>query len=48
VVGPNDLDKVGLTLLSVGDNYLIAGIVPHDGKLNVTGILGIGSSGLTG
>jgi len=38
IVGPNDLDKVGLTLLSVGDNYLIAGIVSHDGKLTVTGI----------
>jgi C-terminal processing protease CtpA/Prc len=35
---PNDLDQVGLTLLSIGDNYLIAGIVSQDRRLTVTGI----------
>jgi hypothetical protein len=35
---PNDLDQVGLTLLSIGDNYLIAGIVSQDRRLTVTSI----------
>jgi C-terminal processing protease CtpA/Prc len=35
---PHDLDQVGLTLLAVGDNYLVAGIASQDGGLTVAGI----------
>lgn len=34
----HDLDQVGLTLLALGDNYLVAGIASQDGVLTVTGI----------
>lgn len=35
---PHDLDQVGLTLLTLGDNYLVAGIASQHGVLTVTGI----------
>ena len=35
---PHDLDQVGLTLLALGDNYLVAGTASQDGVLTVRGI----------
>jgi hypothetical protein len=37
-LNPHDLNQVGLTLLALGDNYLVAGMASQDGVLTVTGI----------
>jgi hypothetical protein len=35
---PNDLNQVGLSLLALGNNYLVAGFASKDGKPSVAGI----------